>query len=259
MTDFSQPNANQYALQGYKFFRLNTLISSPGDIFESEQSGHAFAIGPDSDVANVAVAYFDQSASGFMSQTILTPQRSWVGRLDARNDATYAPAGRPGRLLFWLADTYLPNFFPFNYDQVNDSIIRVTPRLDVIEYFEPQSSLVPQRNDGLFQFQNLAPLSVTGASWLTVPYWGRRYGSVTLGNAGTTDDYTYAIYGVNYSTNWSQQIYTGTVAADTTVNKIIKATVDGMFDALFIRLADAGGGIPPTAVPIIVRTSDTLA
>src|SRR5690348_7452464 len=102
MPDFVQPNSDQSCLKGYDFFRLNTLLSCPGDIYESKQSGRAFMLGPESDIANVGVTYFDdQKTPTFVSQFVLTPQRPWSGRIDARNEVGYMPANRPGRLLFY--------------------------------------------------------------------------------------------------------------------------------------------------------------
>ena len=73
---YPQPSADQYAIKGYQFFRLNTLLTSPGDIYQSQQSGHAFAIGPESDISNVNVAYFDDQVPNFMAQTVISPQRA---------------------------------------------------------------------------------------------------------------------------------------------------------------------------------------
>ena len=95
---YPQPDSNQYAIKGYQFFRLNTLLTSPGDIYESAQSGHSIAIGPESDLANINVAYFDDQVETFMQRTTISPLRAFVGRIDARNDAVTAPVERRARL-----------------------------------------------------------------------------------------------------------------------------------------------------------------
>ena len=69
---YPQPNADQYAINGYQYFRLNTLLSSPGDIYESAQSALAIALGPESDISRVAVAYYDdQVPTTFTNQTVI--------------------------------------------------------------------------------------------------------------------------------------------------------------------------------------------
>ena len=48
---YPPPNPDNYALNGYKFFRLNTPLTSDGDMYESAQGGQGFAIGPQSDLS----------------------------------------------------------------------------------------------------------------------------------------------------------------------------------------------------------------
>ncbi len=169
---FPQPNSNDYATGGYKFFRLNTLLVSPGDMYESEQSGLALAVGPQSDIANVNVAYFDDQVPDFMQFTQIAPTRAFVGRVDARNEAKYSPAQRPGRIFLWSDDIYDPNFRPRGFSAVNDRIQFVAPRLDVIQYFDQPGTLGPARADKTYQFQNYI---VSGTLYIVVPFYGRKY------------------------------------------------------------------------------------
>ncbi len=262
MVDFVQPNSDLAVLKGYKFFRLNTLLSSPGDIFESKQSGHAFAIGPDSDIANVGVAYYDEQVDTFVNQAVITPNRPWLGRLDARNEQVYMPAQRPGRLLFWSNDLYDPAYTPTGVG-VGDVVVNVPPRLDVIEYFTPQSSPPPTRPDRTFFYQEL-PLPANDL-YLLIPYYGRKSASIRIINQ-TAGDLTYTIYGVNYFANDNsphsalETPIVGTIGAPTTIAtgaqifKLITERVDGMFDTLMLVLHAVTPG-PPTPVQII--TSDT--
>ena len=252
---YPQPNSNEYAVGGYQFFRLNTLLSSPGDIYESEQSGHAFAIGPESDVANVRMAYFDDEVATFLNQTKISSRRTWVGRLDARNEARYAPANRPGRLFFWCADLYDPLFLPDGFTPNQDNLVIVTPRLDVIEYFKPLASLVPPRNDKNFTFQEL-PLPA-GSSFVIIPYWDRKYASCRITNL-TSGNVTYNVFGVNYYMNDNNKgletaISSTTVATNTQHETIVRATVNGMFDALMLQVS---GGVGPTPIQVIVSDEE---
>ena len=251
---YPQPDANQYAIKGYQFFRLNTLLTSPGDIYQSQQSGHAFAVGPESDIANVNIAYFDDQIPNFMAQTVISPQRAFTGRIDSRNDSRFAPAARPGVILFWANDlydpNYLPNALPARFNALTDAIQFVAPRLDVIEYFKPQDSLGPARENKEFVFQNY-PVTL-GKFYLVVPYYGRKYCYIEFTNRDQVTANTFGIVGVNYAI--TQDVFLGltpyhqertllapaAVAANGQVQKILTASVDGMFDALVFNFTGAG-------------------
>lgn len=253
--DYFQPNSDAYEVNGYKFFRLNTFLSSPGDIFESKQSGHAFAIGPESDVALVRMAYFDdQVATTFMNQTQIGSGRAWNGRIDARNELRYAPSNRPGRILFWCDDLYDPNYLPVGYG-VGDQLVQIPPRLDVIEFFEP-TDIVPARNDRVFSFQEL-PIPVADC-FVVLPYWGRKYASCRFTNL-TPGNATITILGVNYyqndtGTGLETQLDTGVVATTASRSFVLKAGTHGMFDALVVKISAVTPGNP---TPLTIITSDT--
>jgi hypothetical protein len=192
---------------------LLTPLTSPGDIYESEQSGHALALGPQSDVANINVAYFDDQVPTFVNQTQIGPRRSFVGRIDARNTDTYAPTNRPGRVFFWPADLYDPSYIPaFQGGGQPDQVTFITPIIDVIQYFSPQPSLVPARNDKTFRFTDV-PFAIGGEGqregWLIVPYWGRQSAAIRCSNF-TSAEVDLKVRGVNYfvnDTNLAQEFY----------------------------------------------------
>lgn len=261
---YPQPNADQYAIKGYRFFRLNTLLTSPGDIYESAQSGHGIAVGPESDLANINVAYFDDQVDTFMQRTTISPLRAFVGRIDARNDTVYTPAGRQAKILFWSADIYDPNYRPIAtpaaFNATNDKIAFVAPRLDVIEYFKPIASLTPGREDKEFTFQNY-PV-VLGRFYLVLPYYGRKYAFCELTNRDQVTPNTVGIVGVNYAitqddstTPYHQEstiLAPTAVAANGKVTRIIRAATDGMFDALVISLTGSG----PAPLRVVMSDSE---
>ncbi len=199
---YPQPDADQYAIKGYKYFRLLTPLTSPGDIYESQQSAHAMALGPESDVANVDIAYFDDQVTSFVNKTQIGPLRSFVGRIDARNDARYVPAGRPGRLLFWPADLYDPFYVPADFSP-GQGLTFIPPVLDVIQYFSPQASLVQKRNDKTYRFLGI-PQEGLGLpqGWIVLPFWGRRSATIRLvNNTDVNATVQIAVRGVNYFVN----------------------------------------------------------
>lgn len=195
---YPQPSANQYAVDGAGFFRLNTRLVSPGDIYESEQSGLAFALGPQSDISDVQIAYFDdQARPSFMNQTSVSADRSFVGRLEARNESKYAPSGRQGRILFWSNDLFDPAIV------INPAIIAtdpptiIQPQLDLIQYFNNPPSLVPQRADKEFNFQQIQTDIAQQRPTIVVPYYGRKYCMIDVSNA-SGDIFGLYVIGINY-------------------------------------------------------------
>lgn len=266
---YPQPSSDAYAINGYKYFRLNTLLSSPGDIYESAQGGFAFALGPDSDISKVDVAYFDDQAPNYMNMTSIGPGRSFVGRIDARNEVTYQPGGRPGRILFWSDDLYDPAFRPAGFNPNQNLITFVQPRLDVIEYFQDPPTLVPARNDKTYQFQS--PLTgISGnAGYLMIPYWGRRYAFIEITNKQGFDT-DFGVFGVNFAlksgtidapassfTQVTPLLTVAPVATGVQVIKKVTSLADGMFDMLMLQFNTIGPDFHPVVGPVKVMVSDT--
>jgi hypothetical protein len=267
---FPQPDSNSYAAGGSQFFRLNTLLASPGDIYESEQSGHAFAIGADSDMSRVNVAYFDKQAPNLMNMTTLGPERAFVGRIEADNLGTYLPSQRPGRVLMWPDELWNPNPIAALVAPADTQII-VTPRLDVIEYFKPQGSLEVKRNDKVFAFQRLdIPATVTGltadALWLVLPYYGRKYANIDF-SAPVAPSVDIDVYGIKLQIDaaavYARPLYTaiGTTAFQLTIQAGLQGafpTPRGMYDLLAFAMRSNTPGVG-TLVNLNVLTSDTPA
>jgi len=262
---YPQPSADQYAIRGYQYFRLATTLVSPGDIYDSTQSAHGFAVGPTSDIANVNLAYFDdQVLPTYMAMTTISPNRAFVGRIDARNDTSYVPAGRAARILFWPADIYDPNYRPIAkpaaFDPDKDTINFVAPQLEVIEYFKPLASLTPGRQDKEFVFQNYPALLSGGRFFLVIPYYGRKYAFLNFTNRAALTSNTIGIVGVNYAITQDDSdnpyhqettLLTETAVANgESIDHVIRASQHGMFDALVISLDNAG------PAPLRLVTSD---
>lgn len=261
---YPQPSSDLYVRNGYDFFRLRTQLSSPGDIYESLVSGNALTIGPESDIANVNVNYFDDQAPNFIQQTAVSPLRSFSGRIDAQNAKTYSPSNRPGRILFWPADIYDPNFKPRAFVS-GDVMDFQAPVLDVIQYFAAPPTLVPQRIDKSFVFQNY---NTSNTAWIVIPFYGRKFAYVQFTNRTVAATPTFQIIGLNYAitpdtapsmlvgTPYHQEkqiLAPATVAFGDSAEQIISATSTGMFDALVVGVDGATG-----PCPLRVITSDTI-
>jgi hypothetical protein len=255
---YPQPSADNYALNGYQYFRLNSPLSSAGDIYESTQSGQVFAIGPDSDISRVNVAYFDDQSinavnptrSTFMNQVTISPSRAFVGRIDAQNQEKYSPSGRPGRIMFWPDDIWDPTYVPSAaVGYVNgDILLPIVPRLDVVQYFTSQPGLNPRRSDRQYDFTFYKDST---QNWIIVPAYGRKYGYVSCLNKNPTTAYTFRVIGVTYSLTGDATetvIHSAALAAGAHVavsNFLGNApSPSGSFDALAISVTPYQGFSP---------------
>jgi hypothetical protein len=261
---YPQPIADTAGRTQADFFRITTPLSSPGDIYESTMSSLAFGVGPESDIANVQLCYFDATKNTaanhtFMSFATVSPTRTFVGRLDANQSQNYTPADRKGRIFFWSDNIYDPNYRPSGFNPAINTIEFVAPVLDVIQYFQPAQSLQSARLDKQFQFL------VFRSTFLVVPYYGRKYCYVDFTNRNATDSVPFSILGVNYVITqdniaspppYHQEttiLPTTTIAPGASHTTIITATGTGMFDALVFGTTVGG----PTPLRIVV--SDDMA
>lgn len=196
--EYVQPDSNQYALNGYKFLRLKQALASAGDIFESEQSAHAFALGPDSDISQVNIAYLDAQASNtFMSQMTLTPQRTFEGEIIAFNQTkTYAPSKRPGRILIWPAEIYDPTWRPSGFTPNADRLVYESPLIDIIQFFQESPQISSVRADKTYYY-DILPFGA-GNCYVAIPFYGRRYASLVMENTDDANSGTFQLHGVNF-------------------------------------------------------------
>lgn len=283
---YPQPSSNAYAVKGYEYFRLNTLLASAGDIYESDQSGLGFAIGPDSDISNVSVNYFDDQVTNFINQIDVTGRRSFVGRVDSNPRSSYTPANRPARVLIAPNELWNPLFFPIvqGFTRATSTQILEIPRLDVVQYFGQQpSGVVPQRNDKEWFYSLInTPSVANGYALVTIPYYGRRYAKIMFMNPVLANAFDVLLYGVDLrqqiadgssdpgdtgeftpllpATGWTGfnpgvQIIVDSGATPAAPNTSI-VTTGGMFDLLMFAARKTGGagGAQPFGLKII--TSD---
>lgn len=272
---FPQPNSNDPALQGQTQFRLYTQILSPGDIYESEQSCHAIAIGPNSDLNNVNVIYFDPIPKSILDgaglpvrdesmvgSLVVSPDRPFIGRIDVRMDAPgrYPITGQPGRILFAAADIVDPLWKDAN-GIAGDGYIYQAIYLDIIQYFQPPSSLTPQRSDRVYSYQyfdeGTDPL--VNDAYLVIPAYGRKSGFFSFINRGITP-HDVEIIGVNFATTSrtpsgaiQTSVYLGAMAVDGSDEYQYDSSVDGSFDLFALRVANYDQAEP---FPTLIRLSD---
>jgi hypothetical protein len=264
---FPQADADQASINGGQFFRLNTPLSSSGDLYESAQGALAFALGPNSDVSNLRVSYLDESVAGGVSQIILSPDRSFIGRVNARNEITYPKSvTRKGRTLIGVDDIYNPAWRPGDFD--SDTWEIVPPDIDVIQYFVNPPSLIPQRSDKTFRFQYLQlPINETRRTMIAVPSYGRKSGSIAISNSSASD-LEVGLFGVRFVLSTAGS--TIPLGIEQTISPVapliinderfiqFSSALHGNQDYLFLTFRGSFGNPYTGLTPIIITLSDDL-
>lgn len=266
---YPQPDPNQNTTIGQKIFRLRTQIVSPGDTYDSTQSGFAFAVGPDSDLANIGINYFDDTiAPTFMNQAAISPGAPFIGKIDVRNEQSYQPSGVPGRIIFSPIDAILP-ITPTTQNIYTNGIgtIVIPPILDIVQYLsQPPANIPATRNDRHYFFGPPA-ISAPGALSILVPYYGRNYACISLDAVGESAARQIAltIWGLKFgpgsgnsgptSTN-KVQLLAQTVA-NTVLTHELNADTDGQWDYLQLDLTNKGNVNPQAGAYLDLRFSDT--
>lgn len=262
---YPQPKSSDYVTSGFDFFRLNTPLSSAGDIYESEVSGHGFTLGPDSDVSKVNIAYFDQQVDPtFVNQIAISPRRSWYGKIDAVNGSGfYAPSSRPGRVLMWSDELYNADYLPTGFDPTDMVMTWFVPQLDVLQIFT-QEDFLAGRNDKEYNIQFFQQVAIA-TTFVMIPFYGRRYAMLQTTNF-TGTDFVWKVTGINFeitdtpTNNFNQEAILQTT--QTVVGfggsrlKVVKSSTDGMFDYLRIDMTGLPTFPGPQPTPLKVIVSD---
>ncbi len=265
---FPQSSAVLAVLNGQEYWRLFTPLVSSGDIYESEQSGRAFVIGPQSDVAQVGVTYFDPQTQTNANCVSISVDKPLIGRLDALGTQQYQ-SGDQARLLISTNDLLPPPGFRPPSAAVTDTVQTVQPRIDLFQYLSVEPDHIPPRANRVNLFESLPGAATTG-HWFLVPFYGRRFAEVTTKIlAPVPDPVTVDIKGINFS-----NIITSGVVADPggghqevslatyvvpgpglggTGLGVSASIVDRAFDFLAIKLTFGGGfGLNSMTLHIVV-------
>lgn len=262
---YPPPSSTQPVLQSGDYYRLLTTLASPGDVYDSEESGYGVAIGPLSDIARVNVAYFDDTAPSKMRIVQVTNKAPLIGRINARPVVNYGMpdfppaganslAGTPpevpprGRVLFSLAD----NVPQFNVAGSNSTMFTVGTQpivLDLIQYFQPPAVLPTLRNDKKYYFDRVPTSGITNYT-INLPFFGRAWGQIAVSGSATQQ---VAIFGLRFGIGNPVAPVLWTIRANAAIGAngfttIIDTNVLGEFDFIQIVYAAGDTGIAPTNV-----------
>lgn len=241
-------------------WNLNTQIQSAGDIYESDVSAKAFAIGPDSDVAQVKVSYFDPTEADKINEQIVSTDRPWVGRLDANLLERYSTT-QIGRMFLSLVDIPPPSgFLPPSHS--TERVLVVRPIVQVLQYLDTQPDYPPNRADKTYRFNSIGNGNLALGVWYIVPFYGRRFGQVTFKNlnVGGQPNVAVTTFGINFSITGSnddnQEIQIDTDAAVIPGGSVVQSVTNQSYDALGIRLVPAAPFASAESVYTKITMSD---
>lgn len=256
---YPQPDSTAPVRNGQNFFRLNTPMVSPGDLYVSEVGAGAFAIGPESDFANVAINYYDKAQPGFMNSVIVSSDRPFVGTVGAFNDSSYQPSNTPGRILIHPTDLYnplLPVQDIVGVDFPIDETFFIAPQIDVVQYFDSPPSVFPARVDKTFMLQRALQNPAgdpNSTAAIIVPVYGRRtisyrFQPITAGNPSLFGlvAVNFAVGDINgyavYAPDGTGPFVVPPIQQVAPVNGVIDTKTFGRVDALIVILGgnDAG-------------------
>lgn len=250
--------ASQDVANNEDFFRLFQEVTSSGDIFEVDASMRAWCVGPQSDLSSFNIYYYDQQ---------LAPNRQNVLEVSVGNpfpatifsllDRQYPGVNNPAQMLVATRDLVNPDYLPRDFNAVGpppDVVMRFPPRIDLIGMLEKPTGSAPIRSDRVYNLNNVTS-GVAESLWIIIPYYGRRQGTISITNldVGGGIDAVIEVLGVrlgigNTTTGTPQQRNTEialtatplTVVPQSDRQIVTKASEDGQFDLLVVRVQDLG-------------------
>ncbi len=201
---FPQPRSSISVLEGQEFFRLHTELQSNGDIYEIDTSVKGMVIGPNSDIQNVRIYYYDLQAPNQIGTALISVNDPFVTRMNALMANDYPGLGAKARVLV-TSDDIIPHvgqtFIVSATEPNNTYDLQVwhRPWIDLMSYHRDPPATPATRAENQWQetvvIVGRAPAS-TGVSWYFFPHYRRKYFHARFFSNVLTDTYTYNIYGV---------------------------------------------------------------
>jgi hypothetical protein len=260
MTALQKRQSDRAVINGQEFFRLFQELESGGDIYEINTSTKAICIGPQSDLSNYAINFFDKQSPDNIDEINLSLGNPVIGRIDALLATSYpTAAGLPANILISPRDLVNNNFVPSTFKAGLDFVFaRPKPQIDIISYLTDPAALAPSRDDRLYSFPLVAALLSPITAYYILPYYGRRYGEFSFQNLFSgAMSYTINIRGINlfpgtqdaFGTSPGAQKAVETVLGGGSIvvppglsaNRIFNSETDGMFDLISIALTTDTG------------------
>ncbi len=182
----------QAVLRSQDYFRLKRAVQSPGDIFALNESARAVYIGPDSDIGEVEITYFNPSEPLSIETAKVSVNGPFVGRIDSLPLTKISATAQGGRILVSPSDivnnAYIPPFSNafrrFNIPAMIDVIFSLKPLPDIPSVRADRTLRFPRT-----PYEQVAVGTDDGSTDLIVPIYGRRMVTVTVvANSGCLVD-----------------------------------------------------------------------
>ena len=284
-------NATDAVITGQEYFRLKREVDSSGDIYEVDQGTRAIYIGPDSDLGEVTVTYYNPSEPLGLETAQVAVNGPFVGRVDALMATQVSSTGQVARILISPADIVKPDYLRPTVGAINGPPKRrsnVPPVIDLICALKTLPAIPEVRADRVLRFPQVpyedvfvGPPPNDGSTDIVIPLYARRMTSIqivsAIGDAYHADFFLVALQpGQNtnpkflggYTQGGSTQVITRTVvikASQSVQGDIAPQSSDinepvGQGDLLVINISRSAADPPGPGllqfVDVFVRISD---
>lgn len=176
-------------LRSQEFYRLKEAVTSPGSIYELDESARAIYIGPDSDIAEVQVIYYNPDAPLQLETATVSVNGPFIGRIDSLPKTPVSSTGQPARILVSPVD-YVDNAYAppgslahrrFNIPAIIDVIFALRAPAEVPAVRADRTIRLPAVP---YNIGNSGGGGNNGSTDILVPLYGRRLATVEfLGSA----------------------------------------------------------------------------
>jgi hypothetical protein len=167
-----------------EFFRLKQIVQSPGDIYEIDESAKAIYIGPDSDIGEVQVTYFNPDEPLALETAVVAVNGPLVGRVDSLPKTIVPSTGQPARILISPVD-----IVDNNYDRSSTVVFdkpsrrfNIPAKIDLIIALKALPAIPEVRADRTLRLSQIpfirrpsvGPPAENGSTDIVIPIYGRR-------------------------------------------------------------------------------------
>ena len=191
MTLPNQPSAPADVLGNQEFFRILQDIESAGSIFEIDVPTSAIYIGPNSDISEVRLTYYDKQTRGAGATNLqqvadISVNGPFIGRLNALMATQYPGTGQLARILAYPVDIVDPAYVrPTGAGAAPARRANVPPKIDLICSTAPLPETPNVRADRTYRFprvpfNNDAGGADDGSTDLVIPIYGRRMVTIQI-------------------------------------------------------------------------------
>ena len=256
-------------LDSQEVYRINQPLRTAGDVFELDGSCRALVIGPQSDIANYNVDYYDTQASNRISRLGLSAGAPRIGRLDAYGELHFpALVGSPSApIIVTPGDLYIDSYTPRGFNENTELIYFEPPYVDLVAMFDAPGSLATAvRANKIYRYGSIFTYGLFTDVWYLVPVYGRRLVTVAMRNSDPviTIDYSIELVrmvigqgsGVDFGLCPLKQVASGTLGVASDLSQVITASTNGMWDVLQVKLTPSAA-LARNIASLTIETSDT--